>query len=284
MNLKRIAAIPHLSGQYMIDKSMRHKYIDRMLLAIDIGNTNTVIGVFDGNNLINHFRIGSNRNLTVDESAFLVLGLLEKLNIKPALIDRLVMASVVPTLTPIYEAMSKRYLAVEPLVVTCNLKMPIKIGYEDPSTVGADRIANAVAAFTKYAGPVIVVDFGTATTFDVIDENGVYLGGIIAPGPETSGAELAKKASRLFEVGVSRPQKIIGTNTADSIRSGLFFGTLGIVDYLVERINSELGKTASVIGTGGLASDFIEHSNSIKYYEPTLTLDGLKKIADIHFG
>lgn len=252
----------------------------RMLLAIDIGNTNTVVGAYDDSNLINHFRVTSNHNLTVDECGFFVTGLMEKLNVEPSQIKRVVIASVVPHLTPIYRKMSEKYLSVPPLVVSSKIKLPIKLAYDDPTEVGADRIANAVAAFDKFGGPIVIVDFGTAITFDVIDKNGVYLGGVIAPGPETSGAELARRAARLFEVNIEQPSKVIGTSTTNSIKSGLFYGTIGQVDTITELILKELGMEARVITTGGLARDFAAHSRFIQSSHPALTLDGLKIIAD----
>jgi len=251
-----------------------------MLLAIDIGNTDTVIGVFDNNHLVNHFRVASNHTLTVDECGFFVTGLLHKLNIESSQLNRVVIASVVPRLQLVYEKMSDKYLSISPLVVSSDTKLPIKIGYENPRAVGADRIANAVAAYKDFGGPIIVVDFGTATTFDVVDKDGIYLGGVIAPGPETSSRELVKKAARLFEVNIERPQNVIGRNTTDSIKSGLFYGTIGQVDSIIERINDELKGKIKVIATGGLADEFSKDSRYIESVSRTLTLEGLKIIAD----
>ena len=251
-----------------------------MLLAIDIGNSNTVIGAFDNGNLTNHFRLASNHSFTVDECGFFVLGLLEKLDLKTAQVDRVIISSVVPRLTPIFRQMSNKYLSVEPLIVSCNMKLPIKIAYDDPTAVGADRIANAVAGYVKFGGPIIIVDYGTTTNFDVINDLGKYLGGAIAPGPETSAQELANRAARLFEVTVERPKSAVGRNTADSIKSGLFYGTVGQVDHIIKLIRDELGGSARVIATGGLADQFIEHSRYIESAHPTLTLEGLKIIAD----
>lgn len=251
-----------------------------MLLAIDIGNSNTVVGAFDNGNLINHFRLASNHSFTIDECGFFVMGLLEKLNLKPAQVDRVIISSVVPRLTPVFKEMSKKYLSVEPLMVSCNLKLPIKIAYDDPNAVGADRIANAVAGFVKFGGPIIIVDYGTTTNFDVINDLGVYLGGAIAPGPETSAQELANRAARLFEVTVEKPRSAVGRNTADSIKSGLFHGTVGQVDHIIRLIRDELGGDARVIATGGLAEQFVQYSQFIEASYPALTLEGLKIIAD----
>nr|MBN2278454.1 type III pantothenate kinase [candidate division Zixibacteria bacterium] len=251
-----------------------------MLLALDIGNSNTVAGVFDGNRLLDHFRLTSNLKMTVDECGFFVLGLLDKLKIVPDQIDRVIIASVVPRLTPVYRKMAGKYLNCEAIMVSADLKLPIKIGYDNPAAVGADRIANAVAGFAKFGGPIIIVDYGTTTNFDVVTADGVYLGGAIAPGPETSAEELARRAARLFEVTIEPPRTVIGRNTADSIKSGLFYGTIGQVDRLVELIIKELGGKARVIATGGLAAEFSGYSKYIESTHPELTLEGLKIIAD----
>jgi type III pantothenate kinase len=236
-----------------------------MLLAIDIGNTNTVVGAYDNGRLIDHFRVASNRDLTVDECGFFVTGLLEKMRIEPAQVDRVIIASVVPRLTPVFEKMFQKYLSVTPLIVSSDTKLPIEIGYDDPKAVGADRIANAVAAYTSFGGPIIVVDYGTA-------------------GPETGGVELARKAARLFEVVIEKPDRVIGRSTAESIKSGLFHGTIGQVDTIIQLIHDELGYPARVIATGGLANDFVEYSRFIESSNPTLTLEGLKMIADFQRG
>lgn len=251
-----------------------------MLLAIDIGNTDTVVGVFDESRLLDHFRLASRHNLTVDECGFFILGIIERFNREPENIDRIVMASVVPRLTPVYTKMWRKYIGKEPLQVSYKIKLPITIGYDNPAAVGADRIANAVGGFSLFGGPLVIVDFGTTTNFDVIDSKGTYLGGVLAPGPATSGAELAKRAARLFEVPIEPPSKVIGSNTGDSLKSGLFYGTVGQVDYLIRLISEELGEKPKVIATGGLASEFEKHSKFIESIHPTLTLDGLRKIAD----
>jgi len=251
-----------------------------MLLAIDIGNSNTVVGVFDDGNLVDFFRVASNHRITVDECGFFITGILEKINIDRKKVDRIVVSSVVPRLTLIYQKMCEKYLSLTPLIVSSEIELPIKIAYDDPAAVGADRIANAVAARNMYKSPVIVVDFGTATTFDVIDSSGVYLGGVIAPGPETSAADLARRAARLFEVTIEKPESVIGRSTSNSIKSGLFFGTVGQVDKIIELIIDELGEQPEIIATGGLAAEFIRYSKYIKSNYPTLTLEGLRLIAE----
>lgn len=251
-----------------------------MLLTIDIGNTNTVAGVFENSRLIDHFRVASNHSLTVDECGFFVTGLLERMNIKPSDLNRVVIGSVVPSLTPIFEKMSQKYFNTKSLIITSAVKLPIKIAYDDPSAVGADRIANGVAAFDKFGGPIIIVDFGTTINFDVVTKDGEYLGGAIAPGPEMSAAQLAAKAARLFEVRIEKPTHAIGKNTAESIKSGLFYGTVGQVDRIIDNICEELGSKPRVIGTGGLAADFLETSKYIESIHPALTLEGLKLISN----
>lgn len=251
-----------------------------MLLAIDIGNTDTVAGAFDDSRLIDFFRVASNHTLTVDECGFFMTGLLERMNITSKDIKSVIISSVVPRLTPIYERMTDKYFNTNPIIVSSEVKLPLKIGYDDPSAVGADRIANAVAAFDKFGGPIIVVDFGTTINFDVVSRDGVYLGGAIAPGPELSAQQLAKKAARLFEVRIEKPSSAIGKSTAGSIKSGLFYGTIGQVDTIIRLIIKELGEKPKVIGTGGLAKDFQGHSEYIDSIFPTLTLDGLKIIFD----
>jgi type III pantothenate kinase len=251
-----------------------------MLVAIDIGNTDTVVGVFDNDRLINHFRIASNHNLTVDECGFFVTGLLNRLNIKSSDITRLILASVVPRLTPVYDKMVHKYFNLEPIIVSSKTRLPVKITYDDPTQVGADRIANAVAGYKMFGGPLIIVDFGTTINFDVITKEGQYLGGAIAPGPETSAMELARRAARLFEVRIEKPDRAIGRSTAESIKSGLYHGTIGQVEKIIESITRELGTKPKVIATGGLATEFQDRIKIIESIHPTLTLDGLKIIAD----
>lgn len=249
-------------------------------MAIDIGNTDTVVGLFKGDRLINNFRVASKSTMTADECGFYVTGLLEKMDVLPSMIDRVIIASVVPLLIPVYLSMSEKYLSTKPIVVSYQMALPITIGYDNPAEVGADRIANSVAAYANYGGPIIIVDFGTATTFDVVDKQGVYIGGVIAPGAKTAGVELARRAARLFEVNIERPTRVIGRTTGQSIKSGLFFGTIGQVDTILKLIIDELGQSAKVIATGGLSAEIGQDCRYIEEIEPTLTLDGLKIIAD----
>lgn len=252
-----------------------------MLLAIDIGNTDTVIGLFEAHKLKRDFRIASAHNLTTDEAGLFITGLLEKFDIPVDQIRAVIVSSVVPHLTPVYEAMSGKFFDLEPLVVTPKIKLPIKIEIDHPEEVGADRIANAVAGIALYGGPVIIVDFGTATTFDVVNENGAYIGGVIIPGPITSMAELARKAARLFEVKFEKPDRIVGRSTNGALKSGLFHGQVGQVEYLLGKIIDETGfKAPKIVATGGLAGLISDATASITLTNPTLTLEGLRLIAE----
>lgn len=254
-----------------------------MLLAIDIGNTNTVVGVFDKDRLLAHFRIASSHTLTVDEAGLFVISLFNRhINADLSQIGRIAICSVVPSLTAIYEQMSRKYCRTEPLTINSRIKLPFKIDYLDPTEVGADRLANAAAGYAHLKTAHVVVDIGTATTFDVVGDNGDYLGGVITPGPGTAGASLAKRAARLFEVRTEKPDRIIGKTTAEALKSGLFYGTIGMIDNILERIFGELGRTVPVLSTGGEAEVFSSDSHYIKEYLPTLTLDGIRIIAEFN--
>ena len=210
-----------------------------MLLAIDIGNTNTVVGVYHDGTLKDSFRVTSQQRVTSDEAGFFISGLLERMKIAPDQIDKVVIGSVVPPLTSVFEESARKYFGCLPVIVTARIKLPVKIEIDKPDEVGADRIANASGAYDKFGGPAIVVDFGTATTFDIVSKEGAYIGGVIIPGPETSMAELARKAARLFEIRIEPPDSVVGKSTAGALKSGLFFGTVGQVDYIIERIIEE---------------------------------------------
>jgi len=254
-----------------------------MLLAIDIGNTNVVTGVYKGETLKDSFRVSTTRKMTCDEAGFFITGLLERMHISAEDVHHVVIASVVPSLTPVFEQTAKKYFGCFPVIVSARVKLPITVDVDNPDEVGADRIANAAAAFKKFGGPVIVVDFGTATTLDVVNKAGAYVGGIILPGPETSMASLARSAARLFEVRIEPPDKVVGRSTAAAMKSGFFYGTVGQVDYLIDRIIEETKfERCTVIATGGLAGGIEQHSRHIKLIEPTLTLEGLRLIAGMN--
>ncbi len=252
-----------------------------MLLAIDIGNTNAVVGMYDGANLRQQVRLASRANMTADEAGFFITSVLERMKVANEAIDRVVIGSVVPALTSTFETTSKRFFGCTPLVVSAAINLPIKIDIEQPGQVGADRIANAVAGFARFGGPIIIVDFGTATTFDIVDERGAYIGGVIIPGPETSMAELAKRAARLFEIRIERPDHVVGKSTAEALKSGLFYGTIGQVDFILEKILTETGfEKPMIIATGGLSSGIEQHSRYIAATDAALTLEGLRLIAE----
>jgi type III pantothenate kinase len=254
-----------------------------MLLAIDIGNSNIVLGVYDRQTLIDYVRVSTRHDLTADESGFLIVNVLERLQIKNNFMDTIVLGSVVPPLTGAFEAAAQKLFNRRAIVVSHRLKLPVTIEIDQPEQLGADRIANSVAGYHKFGGPVIIVDFGTATTFDVVNEKGTYIGGVIIPGPETSMAELARKAARLFEVRIEQPDSVVGKSTAAALKSGLFYGTIGQVDYIIDRILEETRfAECSVIATGGFANGIEQFSRHMKFIEPTLTLEGLRLIGELN--
>jgi type III pantothenate kinase len=254
-----------------------------MLLAIDVGNTNVTIGVFDGERLAHSWRLAALRERTADELGIFVTHLFEQTHVPITAVHGIVVASVVPPLTRPMEEMSERYFSHKALVVDAtNAGMPVR--YVPAGDVGADRIVNAVAAWAKYGRvgsvPLIVVDFGTGTTFDIISTAGEYLGGVICPGIGISAEALFQRAARLPRVDVRKPAQVIGQNTVNAMQSGLFFGYVEMVDGLVRRIRAELegGERAVVIATGGLADVISGESASIQHVDPNLTLDGLRLI------
>lgn len=253
-----------------------------MLLAIDVGNTNIVVGVFDGDRLVVTWRLLTLRERTADEAGVLIAGFFAHERLDSAQIDAAVMASVVPPLTPIMQAMVHRYFHLDTFVVepASNAGMPIL--YERPKEVGADRIANAVAGFELYGKksgtPLIIADLGTATTFDVVTAKGEYLGGIICPGPQIAAEALFQRAARLPRVDVRKPPSVVGRTTLNAIESGLFYGYLGMVEGLVQRTTAELGGAATAIATGGLAPLIVPETHVFTAIEPDITLLGLKLV------
>ncbi len=251
-----------------------------LLLTIDVVNTHTVIGFFRGKTLQAHWRITSNIARTEDESWVLLKLFCDSSNLNKNQIKGAIISSVVPNLTPVFVQMISEYIGLEPVVVSASLPLPIHIAYDNPRAVGADRICDAVAGFLQYGGPLIVVDLGTATTFDVITETGDYLGGAIAPGIETSSMDLFRRAAKLFPVQFEFPTRVIGRNTKESIQAGIMFGAVEQVDGIVRRIKRELpaGKHVHVVGTGGLARAIFGRSETIEKVEPDLTLYGMQMI------
>jgi len=254
------------------------------LLAIDIGNTNVSFGVFDyaagdasAGELAQHWRIGTHREQTSDEVALTMTGLFAQAGRSVSEVTDVIIASVVPPLLPIFERVSTKLFDRPPLVVGPGIRTGMPVRYENPREVGADRIVNAVAAYEMFGGPVIAVDFGTATTFDCVSAQGEYLGGVIFPGIHTSMEALFERASMLHRVELARPKSVIGKTTTGALQSGLLYGFAGLVDSMVERIRSELGE-ARVVATGGLAHRIGGESQAIETVEPFLTLEGLRII------
>jgi type III pantothenate kinase len=248
-----------------------------MLLVLDVGNTNTTLGVYDGTKLKHSWRLTTERQRTIDEYGILCRTLLQMYNLEPSSITDIAVSSVVPPLDFTLHKMVEVYFGIKPLFVGAeNSGMPVL--YDDPEEVGADRVVNAVAALEKYGSPCIIVDFGTATTFDAISRAGEYLGGIICPGIQISADALFQRAARLRRVDIRRPEKVIGTNPTASVQSGLYYGYVGLVDGVLEKMIEELGADTKVISTGGLAPLISRGSRLIQAVDSDLTLEGLRII------
>jgi len=249
-----------------------------MLLVADIGNTNITFGLYEQEQLRAQWRLSSGVARTDDEIWILIKMLLESEGFATSQLDGFALSSVVPTLTPVFARVGANRLKVPMINVTADLDTGIKILYENPHQVGADRICNAVAGFAQYGGPLIVVDFGTATTFDVISAQAEYLGGIIAPGPETTAEILHRAAAKLPKVALHFPPELIGRTTETSIQSGLMFGGVEMVEGLNRRLKEQLGPATRIIATGGLATVLISYLKTVERVEPYLTLNGLRLI------
>lgn len=249
-----------------------------MLLAIDIGNTHTVLGVYKGEKLIADWRVTSSGTRTADETWLTIKNFCVDADISPALLTGVGISSVVPHLTDIFETIARKYIKVEPVIVGGHLDLGFKIHYKDVSAVGADRLCNAIAGYKKHGGPLIIIDFGTATTFDVVAKNGDYLGGVIALGLESAAGELHKRAAKLPKIELHFPDKVISTDTVSSIQAGVMFGAVDAVEGIVKRIQQELGSKAKVIATGGLSTIMAKHTTVIEACEPSLVLDGVRLI------
>lgn len=260
-----------------------------MLLVVDVGNTNTVLGVYQMDQIgfvksngearmVAHWRVATIKTQTVDEYGVLFRNLFAIEKIEAADVRGIVISSVVPPLDSTLREVCERYFHLKPLFVEPGVKTGMPVLYENPAEVGADRVVNGVAGFEKYGGPCVIVDFGTATTFDAISSKGEYLGGVIAPGIGISAEALFEHTARLPRVDVRKPTRIIGVNTVSSIQAGLFFGYLGLVDGILERLLQELGSGTKVVATGGLAKLIGENSKYIKTVDDLLTLDGLRII------
>ena len=248
-----------------------------MLLAADVGNTQTALGLFDGDALSDHWRLATERSTTADELGVVLSGLLDLDSV-----SGICLASTVPVLVREWELLASKWADAEILVVGPGVKTGVPIRYDDPREVGPDRIVNAVAAKTRYGAPVVVVDFGTSTNFDVVSPAGEYVGGVLAPGIETSMEALFARAARLVKVDYVAPPAVIGKTTVGGLQSGLVYGFAGQVDGIVGRIRGELGVDAPAIATGGLADLVAPHTKVIERVDPFLTLDGLRMVWELN--
>lgn len=250
-----------------------------MILVFDVGNTNIVLGVYKGKKLVKSWRVSTDKNKTSDEYGLLISQLFNHNNISIEALEAVVISSVVPTIMYSLQAMSIKYLKKHPLVVGPGIKTGMNIKYDNPRAVGADRIVNAVSAYEKYGGPIIIVDLGTATTFCAISQDGDYLGGTIMPGVKIASEALFQRAAKLPKVEIKKPKTAICKNTISSIQSGLIYGHIGAVDGIVERMEKELGgHVEAVIATGGLSTLIASESKTIDRIDKMLTLDGLRII------
>ena len=251
-----------------------------MLLVIDVGNTNIVLGIFKDQELVDHWRVSTDRLRTTDEYGVLIRHLFYLNGVNSEEIDAIIISSVVPPVMPTLERMCQRYFGLTPLVIGPGVKTGMDIKYDNPREVGADRIVNAVAAYEKFGGPVIIIDFGTATTFCAVDKKGTYLGGAICPGIGISTDALVQRTAKLPRIEVVQAEKVICRNTVESMQAGVFYGFVGQVDGIVSRMRKELGCKAKVVATGGLAVIGAPATDAIDVVEPMLTLEGLKIIYD----
>jgi type III pantothenate kinase len=249
-----------------------------MLLALDAGNTNITIGAFDGKTLTGHWRLRTIRDQTPDEWGILLRNLFSLSSLDLGAIDGVVIASVVPAVDQPLAAMAERYFKRAPLFVAPGADLGITVRYDNPREVGADRLVNAVAGFHKYGGPCVIVDLGTTINFDVVSKNAEFLGGVIAPGIGMSISGLFARTARLPMVDFREPEKLVGSNTVGSIQSGLYYGFIGLIDGIVERIVDQLGPETKAVATGGQGELIVRGSRSVKIYDEHLTLEGLRLI------
>jgi type III pantothenate kinase len=251
-----------------------------MLLCVDIGNTNIALGIYEDESLGARWRVATDHERMPDEYGIQLLGLLSYAGIFAESITGGIVASVVPHLTERWVKVFERYLSIDALVVDSKMKTGIKILYEEPQTIGADRIVDAVAAYRQFGGPACIVDFGTATTFDALTKNGEYLGGAITPGIQIAAEALFHRTAKLPRVELAPPPSAIGRNTIHAMQSGLLFGYVSLVEGMVERFRKELGEEMKVIATGGLSELVSKETKIIQHVAPWLTLDGLKMLYD----
>ncbi|MCH9648043.1 MAG: type III pantothenate kinase [Deltaproteobacteria bacterium] len=249
-----------------------------LLILVDVGNTNAVFGVLKENELIYHFRLSTTARRTADEYVALLLPLLQRAGLDPGRVEAVVISSVVPPLHFALEQMSRQVFGCEPMFIDAHTDTGLPLRYDHPAEVGADRIVNALAARELHGSPVVVVDFGTATTFDVVNGEGEYVGGLITPGISISSEALFAKASRLYRVEIVQPKSLIGSNTEGAMQAGIFYGFLGQVDGILARLKLEMPGLETVIATGGLAELIASASNHIDHVDQMLTLTGLRLI------
>lgn len=249
-----------------------------MILVLDVGNTNIVVGIYKDKELLQHWRLSTNRSATVDEYGMTINNLFQYANVRLDQIEGVIISSVVPPLMPTLERLSHKYLGMSPIIVGPGVKTGLNIRYENPREVGADRIVTSVGAIVKYGAPLIVVDFGTATTFDFVDASGDYLGGAIVPGIGISTEALYQRAAKLPRIELAKPKSVIGRNPVTSMQAGIIYGYAGQVDGIVNRIRKEFKVSPKVIATGGMAELIAEESETISLVDPLLTLEGLRII------
>lgn len=249
-----------------------------MILVVDVGNTNIVLGLYADRVLTHHWRLSTNRSATVDEYGIMITNLFQIAGVKAGQIEGVILSSVVPPIMNTLEQLFVQYVGKEALIVGPGIKTGLNVRYENPKEVGADRIVNAVAGIEKYGSPLIVVDFGTATTFDYIDPSGAYLGGAIVPGIGISAEALYQRAAKLPRIDLAKPRTVVGRNTVASMQAGIIFGYAGQVDGIVRRIFKETQTNPRVIATGGLAELIAGESETIELVDPMLTLEGLRII------
>ncbi|CAG7649926.1 Type III pantothenate kinase [Paenibacillus solanacearum] len=249
-----------------------------MILVVDVGNTNIVLGIYEGKELLHHWRLSTNRSATADEYGMTMYNLFHHAGITLHQVEGVIISSVVPPLMFVLETLCLKYLKKNPLIVGPGIKTGLNIRYENPREVGADRIVNSVAAIELYGAPCIVVDFGTATTFDYIDEQAQYIGGAVAPGIGISTEALYQRAAKLPRIELVKPKSVVGRNTIASMQAGIIYGFAGQVDGIVGRIRQEFRSEPKVVATGGLAELIAAESKTIELVNPLLTLQGLQLI------
>lgn len=249
-----------------------------MLLTLDIGNTNIKTAVFKGKELVKYWRMSTNITNTSDEYGITIINFFRHEGIDPKQVEGIIISSVVPTINFTIEHMCRSYFGIAPMFVAPGIKTGINIRYENPQALGSDRIANAVAAYEEYGGPCIYIDFGTATTFGVVDETGAFLGGCICPGIKLSSEALVSGTAKLPRFALERPEQVIGRNTLTNLQSGMFYGYVGLVRNIVRKMKQELGREAIVVATGGMALMLHEESKCIDKLDGLLTLKGLRLI------